>query len=364
LSKNTVRKGLELLVSEGLIEKVQRIGTRVADIRHKETVTLKFGYYPTLIKEINLLEMIEAFHSLYPNIRIQGVPMYYPRNREIVQKRLLADEVDVMTVNAFDFEYLSGPDEECGILETLERNDGIHPFLTKRFSIRGKILAHPLVFTPVILCYNKDHFREMNFPEPDASWTWEDVRTIGSQLSDGTNRFGLYFHRQSEHRWPLFLLQSGVVFQRNAQGRYHLSDPKLIESMRLCMNLTGDPHLFPSYLSENDSDVHALFLQQKVSMVVVTYDSLNAFRDAPFAYDIAPLPYIMEPRTLVASIAIAINRESKNKLAAQLLLDYMLSYENQLHIRKHTLSIPSLKLAAEWSGPEPLTNRPSRFHMY
>jgi multiple sugar transport system substrate-binding protein len=215
-----------------------------------------------------------------------------------------------------------------------------------------------------MLCYNKEHFHEMNLPEPDGSWTWEDVKEASAKLTNGKDRYGLFFHLLSDNRWPLFLLQNGVYFRRNEQGKYDLrGDEKLKRGLRTCMELISDKSLFPTYLSEDDFDVESLFLKQKVSMILATYSTLNTLTEASFTYDISPLPFQKEASTLLVVIGIAVTRASANQQAAKLFQDYLLSYDTQLYIRRNTLSIPAMKMAAEWSGTEKIL-RPSRFQLY
>lgn len=368
LSKNSVRKGLDVLVSEGYVEKLPRIGAKVVKPSRTDTVTIRFGYYASLDDEIQLTGMIDAFHKAYPSIRVQPIKKYYyQRGRGVETKRMLDDGIDVITINVNDLEVLGDFEpggEVLEALEPLERKESIYPFLMKPFVRNNNLYAQPFIFTPVILCYNKDHFKELSVPEPDSSWSWEDVRKAGARLSNGTDRFGMYFHLYSENRWPLFLLQNGFVFKRDEHGKYNLDDPLLKEALETCTNLIRDKEVFLSYTSDDDRDVQQLFLKQKVSMIVATYNSLNAFKDASFEYEISPVPYSKQPNTLLGVISLAVSRASTQKLAAKLFVDYMLSYETQLHIRQHTMSLPAMKQAAEWTGEEPIGNRPCRFHTF
>ncbi|TMV45417.1 extracellular solute-binding protein [Paenibacillus mesophilus] len=364
LSKNTVRKGLDVLVHEGYIEKVPRIGARIIRTARSDAVVLKFAYSPKLVKEIHLMEMIGAFQKQYANIQVQAVPISY-QCKPLNEDRLIMDQLDVLTINAHDFEHFVDPVDGSVRLEPLEPVGGIYPFLETPFARDGKLFALPFVFTPVILCYNREHFLEQELPEPDSGWTWEDLRQAGRALTNGNGRFGFYFHLPSANRWPIFLLQNNVVFRRDKQGGYGLNDPKAKEALELCKSLVRDPQLFPNFLSENNQDVHALFLNQNVSMILCTYDSLNDFRDAPFVYDIAPLPRFRESKTLVGAIALALSAASENKLAAKLFIDFFLSWQAQLFIRQNTLSIPALKRAAEQAGEgDRIANRPYRYPMF
>jgi multiple sugar transport system substrate-binding protein len=220
----------------------------------------------------------------------------------------------------------------------------------------------PFIFSPVVLCYNKDHFREADLPEPDSSWTWSDLEEVSLKLSNGQDRYGFFYHLMSDNRWPIFLLQSGYVFRRNKNNRYEFGNEHVMRGLKISRDLIYKQGTFPFH-SENDSDAERLFAQQKVSMIMATYFSLNALRDAKINFDISPLPTFRDPKTLLLIIGVAIHSHSPNKEAAAALVRFLLSYETQLFIRKNTLSIPAVKKAAEWQGEEVVAH-PSRFHLY
>ncbi|KRE99435.1 hypothetical protein ASG89_28150 [Paenibacillus sp. Soil766] len=363
LSKNSIRKGLNQLLAQEMIEKVPRVGTRVVGAGLYEKLTLKFGYYPTLAMEANLLQLVDTFKQHNPHIEIHMIPLsnsYFSQNMQEVMER---DALDVLTLNLQNYEVFTDTGTVEEILEPLQAKEGVYSFLLRPFTSAGSLYVQPFTFSPIILCYNKDHFREANLPEPDSSWSWDDVQRTASVLSQKNERFGLFFHLQSINRWPLFLLQNKVVFERDEHGKLILDNEPFRESMRLSLQLFEGLNPESSYLSEQDSDCEMYFMQQKASMIVTSYYSLNHLRKAGFDYDIAPLPYSEEARTQLVMIGLALNKNSNHKQAAQALINFLLSDETQLHIRRNTLSLPSAKAFAEWSGREEMT-RPSRFMMY
>lgn len=367
LSNLTVRKGLEVLVAEGLVEKVPRIGTRVAAPPANVTGTIRLGYYETMRHTMHMFELIEQFARSHPDIRVQPVEMRYPHSLNTHEVELLAESYDIMMMNLRHFGSVVTAGGAIGdALEPIEPDEGVFSFLHAPFVRDGKQYAQPLIYSPVILCYNKDHFRERNVTEPDSGWTWQDVKEAARRLSLGPDRLALYFHATSDNRWPLFLLQNDFSFSRDEQGRYNFRDPKFIESMKGLMEIIGDPLIFPSFLSDDELDECPLLLNQKVSMVLTTYDRLHLLRDAGFAYDIAPLPYLREPRTLLHVISLSVSAKSKHKEAAKAFIRHMLSYESQRAIRDHTLRIPALKRAASDEATEEglFPSRPPHYAMY
>ncbi|GIP34814.1 extracellular solute-binding protein [Paenibacillus sp. J2TS4] len=362
LSKNSVRQGLDLLVSEGLIEKVPRIGNKVVQPYAAEKITVTFGYYPSVLREADLHGLLEDFHREHPHIDVRAVPLTFGNDHGVSLEYMENNLLDIFTLNNTDYQRIFEQDRLLQ-LEPLEADSEVYPFLSRLFTQTEDCYVRPFLFTPVILCYNREHFREKQVLEPDSSWTWDDAMEAAVRLSDGKDRYGFYFHLLSDNRWPVFLLQSGMKFERNEEGRYVIGGTKLMESLVHCRSLIYHQGIFPTFWSESDADAEQLFLSGKVSMIMTTYLSLNHMRQAKFDFDVAPLPYKNEARSLLVVIGLAVNRHSRHKEAAKVFVDYLLSYNAQLRIRKKTLSIPAHKRAAEWKGKESL-KRPSRFHMY
>ncbi|CAM4440992.1 multiple sugar transport system substrate-binding protein [Paenibacillus endophyticus] len=363
LSKNSVRKGLDKLLEQEMIEKVPRIGTRVVGTGASSGITLKFGYYPTLMLEVNLSQLIALFRERFPYIEVKMVPISESLLAANPQEAMERDELDLLTLNTHHFGVALDQGALPGMLEPLQPNAETYPFLLQSFIQAGHVYVQPLTFSPIILCYNKHHFAEKKMPEPDSGWHWSDVQTAAKALTIKHERMGLFFHLQSNNRWPLFLLQNKVVFDRSPEGKLIVDNKRFRDAMQMSLRLFEGLNPEMPHMSENDSDSQLFFLQQKASMIITSYYSLNHLRHAEFEYDLAPLPYLEEARTQLLTIGLSINRSSSNKAAAHTLLHYLVSNEAQQHIRQHSLSIPSSKPVAEWTGKE-LLNRPSRFHMY
>lgn len=374
LSNKTVRKGLEQLSSEGLIEKIPRVGSIVTAAKpipastlkttNRPPVTLIFGCYKLVNREVLPSIVLEDFHQRHPSIRVQFITLN-PQQQfmETLTPFLDNDLIDAFTVRDHHFRLLV----EAGYTSHLEPQSAslqYYPFLADTFKKDGVMYAQPLIFSPLILAYNLRHFREAGMAEPDASWTWEKVIDCATRLSIPNNRYGIHFQVNLEERWPIFLLQSGGHFISGAENARECAE-KWLEGIRLCKSMVRNADIFPHSLYGNEGDVGTLFLEGKSSMIMTAYESLNRFGNSRLEYDISSLPYIREPSTLVNVTGIAVNKNSRNRAEAQCLADYLTSSRAQMLIREHSLSIPSVKQAAEAPivGSDAL-NRPSRYHLY
>lgn len=362
LSINSVRKGLEQLVAEGIIVKKTKVGNMVVKLPGTECVTITFGYHLSMDGIADMSNLLSEFEAKHPHIKVVPVKLSILNYNEIVKNYMCNDMLDVVTIREAELQVY----EERGELDLLEPaavNAGAYPILIDTFSREGVLYASPLVFSPVILCYNREHFLSKDLPEPDSSWSWDDLVRITSQLAEPPGRYGFYFNYLSEHRWPIFLLQSGKRFERDLQGKIRLDSSSLMDAIRLCKSIIANRQLFPMYTEEHDVDAKSLFLDEKVSVIMTTYFNLNHLKDARFSFDIAPVPHHNEQRTMMLAVGLAVNRCSKKKAAAKELVHFLTSVEAQHHIRKRTLSIPGSKKAAEWTGEEEMY-RPSRYNMY
>ncbi|RKN80434.1 extracellular solute-binding protein [Paenibacillus ginsengarvi] len=352
ISNKSLRSGLAALVKEGLIEKVPSVGNRVVTRRTRVTLTLLSP--PTMLRDINLMKLLEDFGTIHPWIRIETIFGF--ANEQYVP-------ADLCILNRLQFREMVEADDYAK-LEPLQPSGDAYPFLTDAFAHKEHVYAQPFIFSPIVLCYNKEHFRERNVPEPDGSWTWEHLIRAAAELSVEGERFGICFHLPSEHRWPLFLVQSGETFQWEAGGSKSIEGTRLLDSMRLCKSIIRNRTIFPFFLSENNDDTQNLFAEGKVSMILNNYMSMNDLANTRLPYDISPVPFESEPRTLLVTCGIGIYRHSAKKEAAALLVDYFVSERGQDFIRRTTTSIPACKQVAERDFEKSGMNRPSRYGLF
>ncbi|MFK7697056.1 extracellular solute-binding protein [Paenibacillus sp. HJGM_3] len=364
LSKNSVQKGLDQLVSESLIERVPSVGIRVIYREAEEPALLRFGYYPSMYREAELEQLLMDFHAQHPNIRVQTIPLIYQNYYETVKAYFSNDLLDVITINHHNFEQFRGRGQEPDIeFEQVVPSEETYPFLHRAFSIGSTLYVQPFIFSPVILCYNPEHFRESGIPQPDESWTWDKLIEYSESLKGRNNRYPFYFYPHSDHRWPIFLLQSGFKLERDPSGKARICGTPFLEGLQKSFELIQTQGIFPAFLAESDMDAEELFLQQNISIMMTTYFNLNRLKHEAIPYALAPLPRLHTSKTLLLITGLAVHKHSKQKEAARTLVQFLTSYQAQLHIRQTTVSIPAMRKAAEWKGEERI-NRPEAFDVY
>ncbi|GIP39855.1 hypothetical protein J31TS4_31350 [Paenibacillus sp. J31TS4] len=360
LSKNSVRIGLDQLTAEGLIVKIPRVGTQVAVQAEPRTV-IRFGVYPSMFEEAEMEELIARFQEKHPGIRVETLVLPYTRADDI-EKILALGIVDAFTVNLFNLYQL----EDRGSLRLFEKQETkeeTHPFLRRQFACdAAESVAQPFAYSPVILCYNKEHFQERRLFEPDSSWTWNDLFDAVRKLK-APGRFGLAFNLYSFNRWPLFLLHHETHFLRGEDGAVNSLSPDGLGLLRRVRDTLREEGVFPLALASVEGEAEKLFVEQKASVILTTYYSLNRLREAKFAFDVAQLPGEVNNDSLLLATGIAVNALSKCKETASRLADFLTSEEAQSLVRRRTYTLPANKYVSETIEPE-LPRKPSRLELH
>lgn len=367
ISKHSVRKGLDLLVEQGYVLKVPRIGNKAIRPEQKPASVLRLGYYPSMWRQAALSELITLYRQRHPDIGVELIPIPFKfDDLHLMQHYLDSGMIDIAMFNQLSFGELQESGRLKELLEPLEPSEDLYPFLLPAFRVEGLLHALPFVFSPVVLGYNKDHFAEYDLPEPDSSWTWNDLQRVAAEIGRENKRVGFYYHALSDNRWPIFLLQSGEPLSAGDAGPTGFSGSAVREAIRMSRDVLNDQGL-TSLLSQSDGEAEELFRNGKITMIMTTYFGLNLFTDAPFRFDIAPLPALRTNHTLNLVVGLAVSAKSAHKEAAKQLVRELTSLDYQSLIRRRTLSIPALKKAAE-RGADPehpaLACEPSRFMLY
>lgn len=352
----SVRKGLEQLVEEGLIEKIPKVGNRVKSTRSR-SVTLRLACIYVTWRNCDLQRLLDMFQQKYPWITLEVTEFTRVSELQAFPK------ADLFIIGELHFRQIV-ENGLTDLLKPLTPDEDVHPLLTKQFVHEDRLLFKPIVYSPIVLMYNKTHFRECGLAEPDGSWKWDDLISAGEKLSEvDEGRYGFCFHVPDINRWPLFLLQSGERFEWDGARLKSIKGTALLDSIKLLKRIMLNQKLFPSFLSERNQDFVKPFLEGKLSMTLLSYLGMNLFVQSNVDYDIAPVPFIHEPLSLMITSAIGISSVTEQTEEAELFVEFLTGEQAQRTIQQHTTSIPSMRsLSPSDAGNE--VRRPARFGLY
>jgi len=348
LSKESVRKALDVLVEEGLITKIKRVGNRV-----EPRTMLRFAYYPSMEAEVGMAERLAAFEAAHPGISVQPVPTPFPA--EYIEHGV----ADVAALTNWDAMKWRERDPAFARLERAPHTEAAHPRLHRPFlAADGGAAAAPFVFSPVVLAYNRAHLSSCGLEEPRDGWTWYTLLKTARALERERRIAGFGAHMQSVNRWTVFLLQNGFRFGEPATASA-ADDPSLWESLRVARDLVhrqGEPL---RHWTENDADAERWFQEGRISMIMTSYFGLHRLRIGELDYGVSKLPMLRNDATLLLVTGLIVAKDAKHPEAARSLVSYLCGLEGQSDIRRSALTLPAhpgaLRIRDGLTG-----NRPSR----
>jgi multiple sugar transport system substrate-binding protein len=357
MSRSSVRKALAALVDEGLIIKQAGKGNFVSpELEHSPQVqTLKVGVYVPALELAKILKALDIFEQQHPLVRVQPVRISSADNYSHTVKDLAAEGgLDAFMVSDYHFGDFRPGADLVDLRPFLppgwktERDS--YPTVFEAFQSEKGLYAMPVVFSPVMLCYNKELFDRAGVDYPDASWTWETMVENAKKLTvdrgGESNQYGLCFS-SSLNRWPIWLMQNGARLRGPRNRAPKLDSPRIAEAVQFAADLMYKHKVSPIYGSAMDHAAEDLFVRGRVAMVLTTYFYMNDFFSLDFPWDVAEPPMGRERATIMLSTGMAVSAHSHRQELAQSLVRYFLQESTQQFLKQEGCSIPVLKSVAE-----------------
>ena len=115
-----------------------------------------------------------------------------------------------------------------------------YPKVFEAFQAGKGLYAMPVVFSPLVVCYNKALFDRSGVPYPDASWTWESLVANAARLTvdrgGAANQYGFCFS-SSLNRWPVWLMQNGAKLRYPRGKPPKFDTPQVAEAVQFAADL-------------------------------------------------------------------------------------------------------------------------------
>jgi multiple sugar transport system substrate-binding protein len=346
LSRVSIRKGLAELVEEGLIEKIPGKGNRVVLKENQNKQSIKLAWFSTSYEIEVVKKMIALFEERNPFVKVDLE--IYPNDsyaKTILSRIENGYGPDVFILSDYHFRdvaELKGTD----LLEEYKPSKfETYDAVTSMFTHQNKQKAVPFVFSPVVICYNKDLIQ----PKKPVIQTWQDLLHVSKESTivkndDIVEAFGFCFS-SAPNRWPVFLLQNGGGFRKS--GKSVIQQKENIEALQYCVDLMYKHKVSPVFTHGSNQLAENLFMKKRAAMILTTYYFMNEFKDCGFDWDVMELPKQKDAATLLLGGGLGINAESSYKEVAKSLVDFMVSDEAQTMMKKNMCTIPASRKVAE-----------------
>lgn len=265
----------------------------------------------------------------------------------------------------------AAPFIENGILADLgprmasgPRQSEFWPNVVDMFRRGDAVYAVPIDFTPVVLYYNRAHFREAGIEPPDTAWSLDDFLAAARELTrDGRN--GLDMPNWMPGWIPWVWNHGGdVVDPSGARASGHLDSPATVEALTFIADLVLRHNVAPS-LSEMAAAGVDYFASGRASMMLSGHWELVGFQSASGVKmeDVGVMPVPGRVRgqsvTVMYGAGLALASQSKEPDAAWEFVRYWTSRRVQSAYNSSGIAVCGrLDVAAEAAQAVPRYPKP------
>jgi multiple sugar transport system substrate-binding protein len=223
------------------------------------------------------------------------------------------------------------------------------PELVKLSRIDSLQIAIPIVFSTLVLYYNKTHFDMEKLPYPDSCWTWDNYLYAAKKLTkfDRDNkivRYGCY----SEVIRPILIKQWGGHHFNPDRDTSMIATSEGAEALQFYVDLYNKHHVTLDPVTRGFR-TEEIFSSERASMLIngrwATPWFVKTMRKGSF--DVAPVPRKKEHLTGLAAHFLVMSSTSKKKQAAWDFIKYLVGNEAQSLTSEYGNNIPALKAVAQ-----------------
>jgi multiple sugar transport system substrate-binding protein len=341
VSKMTVVKAIDELARDGVLERVRGSGTYVS--AKAKTITLNVGLFG------DNSWIFDEFESENPTIKLNRICYTHENIVEVA----VNNDIDVFYLTDYDFCFFKNNEKLLDLTDVLEseifEEKKFFNEVLNIFEYRRKQYAAPILFSPLIMFYNKKIFDECVISYPEEGWDNFSFLKKAKALTaepdnDGViNRYG-FLVTQYRNRWPVYVLQEGGCIMDESCKKCNAGSPEVIAALKWVADMLHKHKVCPIYPHMDKNLSQSLFLNGRVAMIIDSYYSLRTFlNDEKLNCGIAPLPKGRRDVTGLISDSLAISKKCKNVDAAAKLLKFALSDKVQMQIKACSFGIPSVK---------------------
>jgi multiple sugar transport system substrate-binding protein len=312
LSRNSIRKSLDQLVSEGLLVKLAGKGAIVPHDLQIDNGLRKVLHIvapsPSYFLDNGIPIMLDAFRSDYPHVDVKLLTlpsMGYWESIRISGEMGLSPDIILVTDTQFsDSNHLDSFLDLTPLCE--ESLDNLYPNVLNAFRCKKLIKAVPTTFSTVFLAYNPSLFAAHGTPVPNQQWTRDEFKKAAESLTTDTNGDGIldqYGFSLSSHmsRWPVFALQYGFTPEGTRDNR-----DTILKTFTFFHDILYHSRCAMFHLNSPKRITNHPFVKGKSGMALTTTFEMSAWENLDFKPRVAPLPLGDVDATLLMANALMI----------------------------------------------------------
>lgn len=215
------------------------------------------------------------------------------------------------------------------------------------FTFDGELQCMPQNISSLVVYFNKLLFKEAELAPPRPGWSFEDMRATARALTRG-DVHGLGIEPAVIRIAPFVWSADGeVVDDLETPTRFTLDTPEARRAVQLVIDLVREDGVVPTEEEVAAQDLETRFAAGKLGMFLSSRRETPVFREVTdLRWDVAELPVIDEPATILHSDAYCVSRGGEELDAAADFIAYATGKQGQSITALAGRTVPSLKEVA------------------
>ena len=218
----------------------------------------------------------------------------------------------------------------------------------------GQQMCLPQNVSSLVVYHNTDLFEAAGVALPRDGWTWDDMVSVAEELTrdddgDGTPEvYGLGVDPEIIRIAPFVWSNGGTLVDDESSPTGFAFDVPAVIGMQRFLDLRTVDGVTPTDEEAEAEDFESRFVNGRLGMLMESRRVVPAFRtiDA-FVWDVAGLPSLGSPASVLHSDAYCMTAGSDEKEAAWRFLEFALGPEGQRITAEAGRTVPSLRSVAE-----------------
>ncbi len=294
--------------------------------------------------EIDILKpLLNRFEAENPDVKVDF--MHIPQNYFQKIHLLFASNTapDVIFINNHYLPLYAN----AGLLEPLQGDNTFYKKALESMSWGNTLYAIPRDISNLVIFYNKDIFDKNGIAYPESDWTFSEFLKISQELTkEGV--WGVSFEEEALFYLPYLMSEGGGILSDDL-SRLIINDDKSQKGLKFYADLRKKYHVAPLREESASATMAQMFLQGKIAMHLSGRWLVPKYReDADFDWDVVQFPKGENGSVVpLDTSGWAVSKQSKHKIEARKLVDFLSSKESIQQFALGGLIVPARKDVAE-----------------
>ena len=308
-------------------------------------------------------EIVEKFETENPDIDVELQLTPWSQYWTKLDAAMGSDSAaDVFWMNTYLPKYA-----EAGVLEPLDEYiekdkvnmDDYVSVVKDAYNYNDVQYCMPKGMDTVQVFYNKGIFEKYGVEEPQAGWTWEDMKNLAGQLKAkieeaGSDEYPILMELDPQPSFFNFINQSGGYVLSDDMKKAGFDQEGTVKAYTDMVSLM-DEGLMPGSEVLSDTKGTDLFLSQKGAILFMGSWKTAVIDEASFAEQVGTIAMPAKEsgnQSVIGGLGYAVNSSSKDKDAAWKLVKYLAGEESNKMQAEAKIDVPALISAQQYYKAE------------